>query len=390
MADDFGQLHGINPRGEAIDDNGNVINADPNDVLGFLAKAIMYGNNYYGTASDIRSYLNNQGMSDDEINSRLSPEVKQQLGSQLNFKQSQSTAYNPESVNNGVSFLQEQGIPNQEINNDVSQIAQSYQDANASVRAIQQAGEDQSARDLRYILAAGALAGGAAGLGLLGEAPIASELGTLGTVGEGAGFVGPSSSLASVSGDAFLPGALSGDASISSGVAQLGTGTSLAEGATTNPLSPYYGIGADASNPLMTTAGYGSSELGGTGSIIGSGTGLGVSTLPQVSAATGFGGLTAADFPSYDVSNAGNGVNAKNIARALRLANTAKNLLSSQNQTMQSFNTLNNQNQNQNLLNAQGTGLPTEYRAKNPFDFGQQQPVQDTLASLLRNNYGNS
>jgi len=172
MADDFGQLHGINPRGEAIDDNGNVINADPNDVLGFLAKAIMYGDNWYGTSSDIRSYLNNQGMSDDEINSKLSPAVKQQLGSELSFKQSQSTAYNPESVNNGVSFLQEQGIPNQEINNDVSRIAQSYQDFNASVRAIQQAGLDQSARDLRYILAAGGLAGGAAGLGLLGEAQL--------------------------------------------------------------------------------------------------------------------------------------------------------------------------------------------------------------------------
>jgi len=175
------QLHGINSRGEAIDDYGNVMSwVDPNDVMGLLAKAIMYGDNYYGTASDIRAYFNNQGMSDDEINSRLSPEVKQQLGSQLSFKQSQSNAYNPNSVNNGVSFLQEQGISNQEINNDVSQIAQSYQDANANVRAIQQAGEDQSGRELKYTLAAGALAGGAAGLGLLGEAPIASELGALG------------------------------------------------------------------------------------------------------------------------------------------------------------------------------------------------------------------
>jgi hypothetical protein len=253
-----------------------------------------------------------------------------------------------------------------------------------------------------WVTVGAAALGGAAGLGLLGEAPIASELETLGAdaaiqaglgetaTGAGAGFVGPSSSLASASGDAFLPGALANDASISSGVAQLGAGTALAEGATTNPLSPYYGIGADASNPLMTTAGYGSSELGGAGSIIGSGAGLGVATLPEVSALTGFGGLTTADFPSYDVSNAGNGVNVKDVANALRLANTAKNLLSSQNRTMQSFNTLNNQNQNQNLLNAQGTGLPTEYRAKNPFDFGQQQPVQDTLASLLRNNYGNS
>ena len=398
MADDFGQLHGINPRGEAIDDNGNVINADPNDVLGFLAKAIMYGDNYYGTASDIRSYLNNQGMSDDEINSRLSPEVKQQLGSQLSFKQSQSPAYNPESVNNGVSFLQEQGVPNQEINNDVSQIAQSYQDANASVRAIQQAGEDQSARDLRYILATGALVGGAAGLGLLGEAPIAGELGTLGTAGEGAGFVGPSSSLASASGDAFLPGALANDASISSGVAQLGAGTSLAEGATTNPLSPYYGVSADASNPLLTSAGYGSSELGGTGSIIGSGAGLGVATLPEVSAATGFGGLTAADFPSYDVSNAGNGVNAKNIADALRAANSANNLIKSLNPSQQKL-TPNQQTLQQsqtlgNLLKANQftpMAIPPIYKAQNPFSFGQQEPIQgNPLASLLRNNYGNS
>jgi hypothetical protein len=181
MADgNSAQLHGINSRGEAIDNYGNVMSwVDPNDVMGLLAQAIMYGDNYYGTASDIRAYFNNQGMSDDEINSRLSPDVKQQLGSQLSFKQSQSDAYNPESVNKGVSFLQEQGIPNQEINNDVSKIAQSYQDANASVRAIQQAGLDQSARDLRFILATGALVGGTAGLGLLGEAPIASELGAL-------------------------------------------------------------------------------------------------------------------------------------------------------------------------------------------------------------------
>jgi hypothetical protein len=182
--------------------------------------------------------------------------------------------------------------------------------------------------------------------------------------------------------DAVLPGALA-----SEGTAQLGTGTALAEGATTNPLSPYYGVGADASNPLLTSAGYGSTELGGTGSIIGSGTGLGVSTLPEVSAATGFGGLTAADFPSYDVSNAGNGVNAKDVADALRKANTVRKLLTPQNsQMMQSFNALNNPSGNMS-----GTGLPTEYRAKNPFSFGeQQQPIQNTLATLLRNNNGNS
>ena len=184
--------------------------------------------------------------------------------------------------------------------------------------------------------------------------------------------------------DAVLPGALA-----SEGTTQLGAGTALAEGATTNPLSPYYGVGADASNPLLTSAGYGSTELGGTGSIVGSGTGLGVSTLPQVSSATGFGGLTAADFPTYDVSNAGNGVNAKDVADALRKANTLRKLLTPQNsQMMQSFNALNNPSASGNIS---GTGLPTEYRAKNPFSFGeQQQPIQNTLATLLRNNNGNS
>jgi len=195
-----------------------------------------------------------------------------------------------------------------------------------------------------------------------------------------------------------LPGALSGDASISSGVAQLGAGTSLAEGATTNPLSPYYGVSADASNPLLTSAGYGSSELGGTGSIIGSGAGLGVATLPEVSAATGFGGLTAADFPSYDVSNAGNGVNAKDVADALRAANSANNLIKSLNPSQQKL-TPNQQTLQQsqalgNLLKANQftpMAIPPIYKAQNPFSFGQQEPIQgNPLASLLRNNYGNS
>jgi hypothetical protein len=184
-----------------------------------------------------------------------------------------------------------------------------------------------------------------------------------------------------------MPGALA-----SEGTAQLGTGTALAEGATTNPLSPYYGVGADASNPLLTSAGYGSSELGGTGSIVGSGTGLGVSTLPQVSSASGFGGLTAADFPSYDISNAGNGVNAKDVANALRLANTAKNILN----PTASKTSVNQQPLGLNNLLRANQFTPVEappiYKAQNPFSFGQQQPIQDTnqLASLLRNNYGNS
>lgn len=230
----------------------------------------------------------------------------------------------------------------------------------------------------------GAAAAGAFGAGLGAGAAGLSEAELLAAdalIGEGTA-AGAGATVAGA--DAVLPGALA-----SEGTAQLGTGTALAEGATTNPLSPYYGVGADASNPLLTSAGYGSTELGGTGSIIGSGTGLGVSTLPEVSAATGFGGLTAADFPSYDVSNAGNGVNAKDVADALRKANTVRKLLTPQNsQMMQSFNALNNPNASGNMS---GTGLPTEYRAKNPFSFGeQQQPVQNTLATLLRNNNGNS
>jgi len=80
------------------------------------------------------------------------------------------------------------------------------------------------------------------------------------------------------------------------------------------------------------------------------------------------------------------------IARALRLANTAKNILSptaSKTSVSQQPLGLNN------LLRAnQFTPVeaPPIYKAQNPFSFGQQQPIQDTnqLASLLRNNYGNS
>jgi hypothetical protein len=106
--------------------------------------------------------------------------------------------------------------------------------------------------------------------------------------------------------------------------------------------------------------------------------------LPEVSAATGFGGLTAADLATPT------GTSTSDIARALRLANTAKNMFAGQKIAQQ--NMRQNMQQGSNTLNgtAQGTGLPAEYRAKNPFDFGQQQPVQDQLASLLRNNYGNN
>ena len=187
-------------------------------------------------------------------------------------------------------------------------------------------------------------------------------------------------------------GALANDAAIQAGLgegaAQVGSGTSLSADAITNRLNPYYGVGADATNPLLTNAGYGSTELGGTGSIVVSGTGLGVSTLGDVSAATGFGGLTGADFPSYDVSNAGNGVNANDIAKTLRLANTAKNVLTPKIQVPNAQNA----QALSNLLRAnqfKPTEAPAIYKAQNPFSFGEQQPIQGQMASLLRNNYGN-
>ena len=214
-------------------------------------------------------------------------------------------------------------------------------------------------------------------------ATAAAELEAGVSAGSGAGItVGGEVGAGAGAGAGASAGAL-GEAGLGEGTAQLGAGTSLAEGATTNPLNPYYGVGADASNPLVTSAGYGSSELGGSGSIIGSVAGLGVATLPEVSAATGFGGLTAADLATPT------GTSTSDIARALRLANTAKNMFGgqklAQQNMQQSFNQLNGTAQNNTV---QGTGLPAEYRAKNPFDFGQQQPVQDQLASLLRNNYG--
>jgi hypothetical protein len=111
------------------------------------------------------------------------------------------------------------------------------------------------------------------------------------------------------------------------GTAQIGSGTSLSADAATNPLNPFYGVanpeiqantgtvsnlvgGGDeynlssldalANNPLLPISGegIGGSEIGATGSIIGSGEGLGVQTLSDVLAPTGLNGLTPNDLQS--------------------------------------------------------------------------------------------
>jgi hypothetical protein len=243
-----------------------------------------------------------------------------------------------------------------------------------------------------------------------------------GGIGSGLGLLGGSALGTGVGSEI---GALAADAAIQAGLgagateAGLGAGTSLSADAATNPLNPFYstanptsaanlntvsnlvGGGSEfnlgalnslASNPLLpvTGAGIGGAELGATGSIIGSGDGLGVKTLPDVLRETGLNSLTPVDLSSQLNFNSStpSTTNAKDIADALRRANQVRKLIGSTSRqpitNMQSgFNTLNAQGINQ------GTGLPAEYRAKNPFDFGQQQPIQDQLASLLRNNYGN-
>ena len=92
------------------------------------------------------------------------------------------------------------------------------------------------------------------------------------------------------------------------------------------------------------------------------------------------------------------GTSASDIANALRAANSANNLIKGLTSSQQKLAT-NQQNLQQsqalgNLLKAnQFTPIATPgvYKAQNPFTFGQQEPIQgNPLASLLRNNYGNS
>jgi len=220
--------------------------------------------------------------------------------------------------------------------------------------------------------------------------------------------------------DAVMPGALA-----SEGTAQVGAGTSLSASAATDPLNPFYstanpttaanlntvsnlvGGGSEfnlgaldslANNPLLpvTGAGIGGAELGATGSIIGSGNGLGVNTLADTLAPTGLNGLTVNDLNSQPLLNNGttSTTSAKDIADALRKANQLKNLLSSNQQLVKNQQTLQQSQALGNLLKTNQftpTVAPDVYKAKNPFYFSPQEPIQgNPLASLLRNNYGNS
>jgi len=243
------------------------------------------------------------------------------------------------------------------------------------------------------------------------QAGLATEAAGAGTgvgAGVGAGVAGA---------DATLPGALAGE-----GTAQLGAGTSLSTEAASNPLNSYYatsnptaqanlgtvsnlvGGGAESNlatlgaNPLLPTtgAGIGGAELGATGSIIGSGEGLGTQTLTDTLAPTGLNGLTVNDLNSQPLLNNGttSTTSAKDVADALRKANQLKNLLSSNQQLAKNQQTLQQSQALGNLLKTnQFTPIeaPPIYKAQNPFTFNPQEPIQgNPLASLLRNNYGNS
>ena len=208
------------------------------------------------------------------------------------------------------------------------------------------------------------------------------------------------------------------------GTAQIGSGTSLSPDAANNKLSQFYNVanpetqanlgtvsnlvggGAESnlatldslSNPLLPTtgAGIGGAELGATGSIIGSGEGLGTQTLTDTLAPTGLNGLTVNDLNSQPLLNNGtvSTTSAKDVADALRRANQLKNLLSSNQQLVKNQQTLQQSQALGNLLKTnQFTPIatPEVYKAKNPFTFSPQEPIQgNPLASLLRNNYGNS
>jgi hypothetical protein len=151
----------------------------------------------------------------------------------------------------------------------------------------------------------------------------------------------------SVAGDAFMPSSLAytdpsvasnitselaGKGAVASGEgasgAGFGSGTSLSADSATNPLNPFYGTsnpaaqanlvgsnlvggGAEANLGLLggnslvpvSGAGIGGAELGATGGIIGSGAGLGQSTVPYLTGAAGLNGFTPNDFMSQPITN---------------------------------------------------------------------------------------
>lgn len=132
----------------------------------------------------------------------------------------------------------------------------------------------------------GALASGVAGGEAVGGALGAEGLASGGAVAGGEGAVGGSG-------------------------ASLGTGTAYAEGALTNPLSPYYGTAATSPTGLTLASGGGGATIG-EGSIIGSGAGLG-QTVP----ASVMSGLSGASNLSK-LPNLKSSTPQKNMANALR------------------------------------------------------------------------
>jgi hypothetical protein len=129
------------------------------------------------------------------------------------------------------------------------------------------------------------------GASLLGEGAVGGGLaegGAIGgTVGEGTSAVGGSG-------------------------ASLGSGTAYAEGATTNPLSPFYGTAQASPTELGLVSGGGGSTIG-EGSIIGSGAGLG-QTVPASLMSGLSGALNVPNLP-----NLKGGTTQKQMANALRL-----------------------------------------------------------------------
>jgi hypothetical protein len=137
-----------------------------------------------------------------------------------------------------------------------------------------------------YLGGASLLGEGAVGGGALGaEGAVGADLAGGGAVAEGGGAVGGSG-------------------------ASLGSGTAYAEGATTNPLSPFYGTAQASPTSLGLVSGGGGSTIG-EGSIIGSGAGLGQTVPASVFNVTN--ALNMAKIPSTGSTPQ------KQMANALRL-----------------------------------------------------------------------
>jgi len=378
-----------------------------------------------------KDYLKTRDVSNDQINNF----IKDQSYNQLLSEQYTNGKVSDDTVKNVIRTLGEQGYTPQDINKEFTSGYKNFIEGEIERRNRHHTGFSAFLEKAMPGIALGIVTGGiGSGLGLFGGsalgAGVGSEIGALaadaaiqaGLEAGGAGLAG--------AGIGSEIGALASDAAIqeglNQGVAQLGAGTSLSADAATNPLNPFYstanpttaanlntvsnlvGGGAEfnlgalnslASNPLipLTGAGIGGAELGATGSIIGSGNGLGVNTLADTLAPTGLNGLTPLDLssqPNFEPSTPST-TNAKDVADALRRANQLKNILTASNPTASKTGVSQQPQALSNLLRAnQFTPIeaPPIYKAQNPFSFGQQQPIQDTnqLASLLRNNYGNS